>query len=98
MHPDSGGKFDMFDVDFFCFSDVNYCDPEPCENGATCTVEVDDYSCACMAGYEGKNCSQSMIHHFPSSSYHYRDNSYMSEKIFTIQHLFVFVRYQWVQP
>ena len=39
-----------------------------------------------MAGYEGKNCSQSMIHHFPSSSYHYRDNSYMSEKIFTIQH------------
>ena len=51
----------MFDFDLYFFSDIDDCDPGPCENGATCADEVDDYTCNCTVGYFGKNCSQSMI-------------------------------------
>ena len=46
---------------YLCLSDINDCSPDPCENGATCDDEVNDYTCTCMAGYEGKNCSQSKL-------------------------------------
>ena len=36
------------------FSDP--CKSGPCKNGATCTTDSTDYSCACPAGYSGKNC------------------------------------------
>ena len=29
----------------------------PCANGGTCMDLVDDYSCSCVAGLEGKNCT-----------------------------------------
>ena len=29
----------------------------PCANGGTCIDLVDDYSCSCVAGLEGKNCT-----------------------------------------
>ena len=30
----------------------------PCQNGATCTNEgTNDYTCECVAGFTGKNCS-----------------------------------------
>ena len=29
----------------------------PCVNGGTCIDLVDDYSCSCVAGLEGKNCT-----------------------------------------
>ena len=53
-----------FSTIYFSFSDIDDCDLNPCENGASCTDGVNNYTCTCMAGYEGKNCSQSMIHHF----------------------------------
>lgn len=31
----------------------------PCENGGSCTDGVNDYSCKCADGFEGKNCSTS---------------------------------------
>ena len=54
------------------------CDPDPCQNGGTCTVRqylltftMDshciiillqdmflNYMCQCIAGYEGRNCSE----------------------------------------
>ena len=52
----------MFNM-YLYFSDINDCDPNPCENGATCSDEVNDYNCTCMAGYFGKNCSQGVILH-----------------------------------
>ncbi|XP_022778087.1 versican core protein-like, partial [Stylophora pistillata] len=39
-------------------SEVNDCDLNPCENGAICVDGVNDYTCTCMAGYDGKNCSE----------------------------------------
>ena len=55
-------KLAMFNM-YLYFSDINDCDPNPCENNATCSDEVNDYNCTCMAGYFGKNCSQGKILH-----------------------------------
>ena len=50
------------------FSDIDDCASDPCENNATCTDGVNNYTCACMAGYEGYNCSIGKLDHFPSYS------------------------------
>ena len=36
---------------------MDECADGPCENGGSCTDAVNDYNCACVAGYTGKNCS-----------------------------------------
>ncbi|XP_072041135.1 uncharacterized protein [Amphiura filiformis] len=37
--------------------DINECDSEPCQNGATCYQGVmDRYFCDCVSGYIGTNC------------------------------------------
>jgi len=38
-------------------SNIDYCDPDPCENGGTCHVGIDDYTCVCVLGYKGYNCT-----------------------------------------
>jgi len=37
--------------------DIDNCTPPPCLNGGVCSDLVNDYFCACVAGYEGKQCS-----------------------------------------
>jgi len=44
-------------------SDINECDPDPCQNAATCTesgtsvaIPLGEYQCTCGAGFSGKNC------------------------------------------
>ena len=37
-------------------TDINECDSQPCEYGATCLNEVNAYSCVCVPGYSGNNC------------------------------------------
>ncbi|XP_032404173.1 protein jagged-2-like isoform X2 [Xiphophorus hellerii] len=41
-----------------CDKDLNYCGTnQPCKNGGTCmNTEPDEYNCACLDGYSGKNC------------------------------------------
>ena len=36
--------------------DINDCDPNPCQNGGTCIDGVNDYTCDCIAGWDGENC------------------------------------------
>lgn len=33
--------------------------PSPCENGGTCVVDGDSFSCLCKEGWEGATCSHS---------------------------------------
>ena len=41
----------------FCFfPDINECDSSPCQNGGTCTDNVNGYTCDCVAGYTGTEC------------------------------------------
>ena len=41
------------------FAATNECEPDPCQNGATCTDLHVDYNCSCPIGYSDKNCSTS---------------------------------------
>lgn len=35
------------------------CLPNPCENGGTCVVTGDSFTCVCKEGWEGPTCTQS---------------------------------------
>ncbi|KAK3739937.1 hypothetical protein QZH41_015978, partial [Actinostola sp. cb2023] len=35
---------------------INECVSSPCANGGSCEDQVNGYKCACVTGYEGKNC------------------------------------------
>lgn len=37
--------------------DIDDCADQPCQNGGTCIDSVNDYSCNCVDGYTGKDCS-----------------------------------------
>ncbi len=39
-----------------CELEIDECDPDPCQNGGTCTDLLADYECACIDDYIGKNC------------------------------------------
>ena len=42
---------------FVLTADIDDCAVQPCLNGGTCIDAVNDYSCNCVDGYTGKNCS-----------------------------------------
>jgi hypothetical protein len=54
------GQLVMQTIDLPCSCaanfDANPCDPEPCQNGATCTFEGPDITCICPPGYGGELC------------------------------------------
>jgi len=44
---------------YMFFQDINDCESAPCANGGICTDMVNDYTCACIPGYAGKDCNAS---------------------------------------
>ena len=36
--------------------DINYCDDNPCLNGATCNDLPTEFTCDCVLGFEGDTC------------------------------------------
>ncbi|KAK3607491.1 hypothetical protein CHS0354_010303 [Potamilus streckersoni] len=36
--------------------DINECQSNPCQNGATCTDQVNNFTCMCVAGFTGHRC------------------------------------------
>ena len=46
----------------FCYNtDIDDCDPDPCQNGGTCTDGVDSYTCTCVTGFTGTDCDTSKL-------------------------------------
>ena len=41
----------------FFLLDISDCYRSPCENKGTCIDGVNSYTCACVPGFEGKNCT-----------------------------------------
>ncbi|KAK2140919.1 hypothetical protein LSH36_1205g00104 [Paralvinella palmiformis] len=39
------------------------CSSDPCQNGATCTLDVQDYICQCADGFTGTNCEIDLSKH-----------------------------------
>ena len=35
---------------------IDECEPQPCLNDGVCTDGINEYTCACVPGYEGDNC------------------------------------------
>ena len=47
----------MYSSLFVClFIDINDCEADSCKNGATCVDGINEFSCQCLEGYEGKAC------------------------------------------
>ena len=45
----------------FCFiTDINECKRDPCVYG-NCSDLINNYSCSCYPGYNGRNCSESKL-------------------------------------
>lgn len=49
-------------MEITCFPEINECDSNPCQNGATCVDELNRYSCTCQPGYQGTNCEIGNLH------------------------------------
>ena len=49
------------------FLEIEYCSPNPCQNGGTCKDGNNNYTCFCAAGYSGVNCTFGKSGHFCSS-------------------------------
>ena len=41
---------------YIFISDIDDCESNPCQNGATCQDGIGLYSCSCPTGYEGDQC------------------------------------------
>ncbi|MDP6946424.1 MAG: calcium-binding EGF-like domain-containing protein, partial [Myxococcota bacterium] len=39
-----------------CETDIDDCDPNPCDNGGTCVDGVNTFDCECLEGYGGDHC------------------------------------------
>ena len=40
-----------------CATDINECDPNPCQNSGVCENRIAEYTCDCTDDYEGDNCT-----------------------------------------
>lgn len=47
----------LFPMLYLFHADIDDCADEPCLNGGTCNDGVNDYTCICVDGYTGHNCS-----------------------------------------
>ena len=43
------------------FSDINECDPNPCQNDGTCEDGVASFTCQCVPGYAGDTCDTGKV-------------------------------------
>ena len=53
-------------ISFDFFVVINYCQSNPCQNGATCNYGVNKYTCQCVSGYTGALCQTSKSLHLHS--------------------------------
>nr|XP_054761568.1 fibrillin-2-like [Lytechinus pictus] len=45
-------------------NEIDECASDPCQNGATCTDEINSYNCICAPGYNGTNCDTGIFTKF----------------------------------
>ena len=38
------------------YLDIDECATNPCQNGGSCTDQVNGYTCSCVDGYDGTDC------------------------------------------
>ena len=67
----------------------DYCQLQPCENGASCEFQMtdNDYTCHCVGYYKGKNCSEELS----ELCLRLFNNSCIRSYMYTIFHTILFV-------
>ena len=50
-------------LSLFLFTDIDECVSSPCQNGGTCTDEVNGYLCHCAPGFAGLQCQTGKVAH-----------------------------------
>ena len=48
-------------MSFSIYLDFDECASSPCQNGGTCSDDIDGYTCMCIPGHTGDNCETSSI-------------------------------------
>jgi hypothetical protein len=49
----SGSSLIKWAIEVLCFSDIDECQSNPCDDNASCTNNNGSYTCSCTTGYEG---------------------------------------------
>ena len=49
-------------------TEINECESDPCQNGASCVDRLGKYRCTCVFGYTGVNCETSKSHNTTTTS------------------------------
>ena len=55
------------------FLDIDECATIPCQNGGSCTDQVNGYTCNCVDGYDGTNCEMGNDANFFQICYRYQN-------------------------
>ena len=50
-------------------SDIDDCDPNPCQYGGACSDGLDSFTCTCADGYHGETCQHGRSENFISNFY-----------------------------
>ena len=50
-----------FDINFLYFVDIDDCQPNSCLNGGVCVDGLNSFTCDCITGFIGSNCSISKL-------------------------------------
>ena len=48
---------DWWNFDMYFSKDINECDSNPCQNGASCVNQQNAYACTCTGGWQGTDCN-----------------------------------------
>ena len=65
VFPKYYSAFHMHDI----VVDTDECASNPCQNGGSCSDEVNKFSCSCASGYEGATCQTGRLL-FSTRRYH----------------------------
>ncbi|XP_078605644.1 uncharacterized protein LOC144878662 isoform X11 [Branchiostoma floridae x Branchiostoma japonicum] len=53
-----------------CADNINECDPDPCQNNATCIDGINKFVCNCTSGWQGVTCEEDIDECNPSPCQH----------------------------
>ena len=48
-------------VDYFAYTVIDRCNPDPCQNGATCNNFGTSFTCDCTPGFAGTVCDNGTL-------------------------------------
>ena len=79
------------------FLDINECASLPCQNGGQCMDSIANFTCTCVAGYEGVNChisNSNLLNVLKNLRRKLKANNYDFKKLMHEKGIMIISRYQ----